>query len=260
MSATTFTVLDSVGATKTFQAEDVGGSGQLSSKVTVRESVLPTGASTETTLAALLTLLSDEQWLVNMDYTGGTTTDILQAYALAFRSNGGVQYVATNNGLPINATGTSIAILDGSGNKYLSAQSGLNGTGPGLFPSAVMGQYDDTSPTAVTENRFAHLRMSSTRELYVTPAKSAAPTNANVSSSASNVTLIAANANRKGFTIYNDSAEVLYVKFGATASTTSFNVKMAPGSLYESNAGVNYTGIIDGIWAAADGAARVGEF
>lgn len=83
---------------------------------------------------------------------------------------------------------------------------------------------------------------------------------ANVSSSATNVTLLASNASRKGFTIFNDSTQVLYVKFGATASTTSFHVKMAAGSYYESPAGVNYTGIIDGIWASANGSARVGEF
>jgi hypothetical protein len=83
---------------------------------------------------------------------------------------------------------------------------------------------------------------------------------ANVTSSATNVTLLASNASRKGFTIFNDSTSVLYVKFGATASATSFHVKMAAGSYYESPAGVNYTGIIDGIWASANGNARVGEF
>lgn len=81
-----------------------------------------------------------------------------------------------------------------------------------------------------------------------------------VASSATNVTLIAANTSRKGFTIYNDSTAILYVKFGATASATSFHVKMAAGDYYESPAGVNYTGIVDGIWDAADGNARIGEF
>lgn len=83
---------------------------------------------------------------------------------------------------------------------------------------------------------------------------------ANVSSSATNVTLLASNSSRKGFSIMNDSTEILYVKFGATASATSFHVKMQPGTYYESNAGYNYTGIIDGIWASANGAARMGEF
>lgn len=83
---------------------------------------------------------------------------------------------------------------------------------------------------------------------------------ANVSGSATSVTLIASNANRKGFSIYNDSSADLYVKFGATASATSFHLKMNPGGYYESPAGFNYTGVIDGIWSSAAGAARVGEF
>lgn len=83
---------------------------------------------------------------------------------------------------------------------------------------------------------------------------------ANVSSSATTVTLLASNASRKGFTIYNDSTQILYLKFGAIASSTSFHVKMVADSYYESPAGFIYTGVIDGIWASANGAARVGEF
>src|SRR3990172_8327041 len=43
-----------------------------------------------------------------------------------------------------------------------------------------------------------------------------------VNDTASNVTLLAANASRLGATIYNDSTVDLYVKLGATASLTSF--------------------------------------
>lgn len=81
----------------------------------------------------------------------------------------------------------------------------------------------------------------------------------NVASSASNVTLLAANANRKGAVFFNDSTQILYLKFGATASATSFTVKLAAGAYYELPPAVIYTGIIDGIWASADGACRVTE-
>lgn len=83
-------------------------------------------------------------------------------------------------------------------------------------------------------------------------------TPSNVNSSASNVTLLAANANRRAATIYNDSTQVLYVKFGATASATSFKVAISPNGYYEFPLPV-YTGIVDGIWAAANGAARITE-
>lgn len=79
----------------------------------------------------------------------------------------------------------------------------------------------------------------------------------NVAGSASNVTLLASNTARLGATIYNDSTAILYVKFGATASTTSFTVKMVADSYYEVPFG--YYGIIDGVWASATGSARITE-
>lgn len=82
-------------------------------------------------------------------------------------------------------------------------------------------------------------------------------TTTSVASSTSNVTLLAANTARLGATIYNDSTSVLYLKLGATASTTSYTVQMIAASYYETPYG--YTGQIDGIWASAAGAAVIGE-
>lgn len=79
---------------------------------------------------------------------------------------------------------------------------------------------------------------------------------ANVSSSASSVTLFAAASDTNARTIYNDSTAVLYVKFGATASTTSYTVQLAAGAYYEFPQPL-YAGQVDGIWASANGAARL---
>ena len=79
----------------------------------------------------------------------------------------------------------------------------------------------------------------------------------NVNASASNVTLLAANAARLGATFYNDSTAILYLKLGATASATSFTVKMQPDDYYEMPYG--YYGIVDGISASATGVIRVTE-
>lgn len=84
----------------------------------------------------------------------------------------------------------------------------------------------------------------------------------NVAGSASSVTLLAANTSRIGAQVTNDSSALLYIKFGTTASTTSYTVVLAgaasaPFSYYEVPAG--YTGRIDGIWASATGNARVTE-
>lgn len=81
----------------------------------------------------------------------------------------------------------------------------------------------------------------------------------NVSTSGTSATLLSANARRLGATIYNDSSVVLYVKFGTTASSTSFTVAMAAGAYYEIPIGAVYTGRIDGILASSTGTARVTE-
>lgn len=92
--------------------------------------------------------------------------------------------------------------------------------------------------------------------------KAATSTASNVAASATSVTVLSANASRIGGSISNDSSAVLYLKFGATASTTSYKVTMAasasaPFSYYEIPAG--YTGRIDGLSASATGNYRVAE-
>lgn len=79
----------------------------------------------------------------------------------------------------------------------------------------------------------------------------------NVAGSASSVTLLALNTSRKGATIVNDSTAILYVKFGSSASSTSYTVKMVADAYFEVPYG--YTGIITGVWASATGNARITE-
>lgn len=98
--------------------------------------------------------------------------------------------------------------------------------------------------------------------LEVLPAAGSTGTLTNVAGSASSVTVLAANSGRFGATIVNDSSALLYLKFGSTASTTSYTVVLAgaasaPFAYYEVPFG--YTGIITGIWASATGNARVTE-
>lgn len=85
-----------------------------------------------------------------------------------------------------------------------------------------------------------------------------------VNSSATSVTLLAANPRRTAASIYNDSSAVLYLKLGATASTSSYSIQIAAGGYYElpaTNRAISgvYAGVVDGIWASAIGAARITE-
>lgn len=115
----------------------------------------------------------------------------------------------------------------------------------------------DATPSAMSADGDSVFAWADRKGRQVVVAHSATPSQASVAGSASSVTILAANTARAGATIANDSSAVLYLKLGATASTTSFTVAMAANSYYEVPFG--YTGIIDGIWASATGSARITE-
>lgn len=67
------------------------------------------------------------------------------------------------------ATGVQkVGISDGAGNSFLSAANALNSAGTGIQAVQLAGQFDDVSPTVITENQFGNLRMSNNRNLYAT--------------------------------------------------------------------------------------------
>lgn len=84
-------------------------------------------------------------------------------------------------------------------------------------------------------------------------------TTSSVASSASSTMLLAANTNANGRAIFNDSSSVLYLKFGVTASTSSYTVQIASNGYFEFPLPL-YTGEVDGIWASANGNARCTEW
>lgn len=91
------------------------------------------------------------------------------------------------------------------------------------------------------------------------PAQPATGTVTNFVAAATNATLKASNASRKGLLIYNNStAATMYLKFAATATLADFSTKIPPGGYYELPQPV-YTGIVDCIWDIASGSAQVTE-
>ncbi len=87
-----------------------------------------------------------------------------------------------------------------------------------------------------------------------------AATVASVNASAVNTTLKAANSRRRGLIVYNAADKDLYLKLGATASLSSYTIKIAAeGGCWEMPIPI-YTGVIDVIWAAdPTGSAKVTE-
>lgn len=92
----------------------------------------------------------------------------------------------------------------------------------------------------------------------VSYARPSTSTLTNVSGSATTVSLLASNTAAKLRLAYNDSTATLYLKYGTTASTTSYTVQIPPNGYYEFPQPL-YTGAVDGIWSAANGAVRLTE-
>lgn len=90
-------------------------------------------------------------------------------------------------------------------------------------------------------------------------AQAATSTTTQVADNATSVTLLAANANRRGAAIENSSSARCHIKFGITASTADYTVSLAQYGYYEVPFG--YTGRIDAIWASDpnDGGAKCTE-
>lgn len=83
---------------------------------------------------------------------------------------------------------------------------------------------------------------------------------ARVATSTTVATLLASAASKKMVHIFNDSANKLYVKYGAGASQTDFTVMLAAGAYYETPSGFPYSGIITGILDGATGNAQITSY
>lgn len=80
-----------------------------------------------------------------------------------------------------------------------------------------------------------------------------------VASAIADTAILAANSARKSAIIDNESTAVLHLLFSTgVSSLTSYSIRVPAGGNYTVPLG-GYTGVIKGIWAAANGFARVTE-
>lgn len=86
------------------------------------------------------------------------------------------------------------------------------------------------------------------------------PTTTSVASSATSVTILAANANRKGFSFSNISTAKLYLSFANPATTANCFIEVPAGAFLLLDQQLIVTSAIYGIWASANGTVQVTEF
>ena len=211
--------------------------------VDVTRSALPTGAATEATLDARSGALTETA--PASDTASSGLNGRLQRVAQRLTSL--IALLPASLGQKSMANGLAVTVASDQ-SALPSSQSGTWTVQPGNTANTTAWKVDGS---AVTQP------VSGTVTEAVQTVSSATVTQ--VASSATNVTLQASNASRKGLSIFNDSTQILRVKFGATASATSYTVQIAAGGYYEMPVRPTYTGIVDGIWASANGNAYVTE-
>jgi hypothetical protein len=86
------------------------------------------------------------------------------------------------------------------------------------------------------------------------------PTTTSVASSATSVTVLAANANRKGVSFSNISTAKLYLSFATPATTANCFIEVPAGAFLLLDQQLIVVSAIYGIWASANGTVQVTEF
>jgi hypothetical protein len=191
---------------------------------------------------------------------GGSLTIDSSQLPTALQTNGGLKVEGVAGGVAVPVSGTFWQTTQPvSGTVTANAGTGTMNTDVSDRTARLLGHVTvDNSSLAVTGTFWQTTQPVSIATTVTTKqTTSSTGTTTSVASSASNVTLLASNTNRLGATVYNESTQVLYLKLGATASATSYTLQVAGGGYYE--VPFSYTGQIDGIWASANGNARVTE-
>jgi len=183
---------------------------------------------------------------VNQAQVAGTATDVNSG----LKSAGTVRVVLATDQPQLTAkllvTPDSVAL---PANQSVNTAQ-INGVAPSMGTGVV--------GTGVLRVVLATDQAALTTPMPVKDARSGTTANSSVTASLTVVTVLAANVNRLGATVYNEGTGILKLQLGASASATVYTVAMAAETYYEVPFG--YTGILTGLWSVvASNAARVNE-
>lgn len=112
----------------------------------------------------------------------------------------------------------------------------------------VVATIDDSTPIDVVV----------TNDIEVAPIALTTSTITSTAASVTSVTVVAANTNRKGALLHNNSSSTVNVAFANVDAATTYSVVIAANTSYTLD--FNYTGIINAAWTTATGNMLVTEF
>lgn len=184
---------------------------------------------------------------------------------MGFGTDGNYQEVDASHGLPVADTATPalLGAVNETAPASDTASSGLNGRLQRIAQrlSSLITLLTNNGTNLLGKVAIDQTTDGTTNKVNIDASlKSGTATRTAVNSGTSSVAILAANANRKGATIYNNDANALLLDLsGGTASATRCQVRLETGQSHEVGSG--YTGAITGIWESdGSGAADVVEF
>jgi hypothetical protein len=126
-----------------------------------------------------------------------------------------------------------------------------------LATITIQGSVTETNSTPISSS-LASILTQVTDHSATSPSVSSSSIS-NVAADTSSKTILASNSSRKSMMLYNDSSSAMYLAYSATASLSSYSVKISANTLFEMPPGVTYTGAMSAVWDTASGNARVTE-
>lgn len=141
------------------------------------------GAGNTGTGSARVTEATDSQLSAGVGATGdaaataGSTGSLTAKLRLVTTQLDAIQTAVQLIDNIVSGSGINISQINGSTTQV--ASNGLNTTGAGLQANAIVGQCDDTSPTALTENQFGHARLNCTTHHQIVEVGAALPAGSN---------------------------------------------------------------------------------
>lgn len=192
-------------------------------------------------------------WVDNVSQINGVTP--LMGNGATGTGSLRVTIASDNTAFSVNAAATLAAettkvigvvrTADGTGNLLVSAANALNSTGAGILASQNVAQFDDVSPTAITENQFGNLRMSANRNLYgtirdaagnerganVTAANALSIDNSSIAGTATSVGVGASGTGVQRMVEANNAGKTLATVSGTAASSGNNTLKAAGTNL-----------------------------
>lgn len=197
-------------------------------------------------------------WVTSRNWVLSNSTDSVTVTGTVISSQSGAWDIR-------NITGT-VSLPTGAATELTLANNGVTLSAIGVTMTAISGQLpaslgqkdSNNSLAVVIANDQSSLPITGTVTAVVTPITTTASTITRVANSASSQSLLSANGSRRAVFFYNDSTTNCYIKFGTTASLTSFTLKMFSTDTYIMDPPI-YTGAIDYICDAASGSMEATE-